>query len=104
MAIALEELLEAAVTKRAGSLLLLPGQLPVCRIGRELQPPLSQDIITPDDTRLLAGSLLTEAEKHVLERTGSIERPFSIGGAAGEVSVFLGQGSPHLVFYLQPAD
>ncbi len=85
---------------QAGSLLLIPGQLPVCRVKRELQPPLSKELLTPDDTRAVAEPLLTEAMSASLETTGSVELPFDIAGASGDVTVFLGQGHYHLVFYL----
>lgn len=87
---------------KAGSLLLLPGQRPVCRVGRAIQPPLCEETVSAEETRILAEPMLTDAMAEALQTNGSVERPFLIGTVSGQVNIFLGQGNHHLVFYLDP--
>lgn len=98
----LEELLKKASEMGAGTLLLLPGQQPVCRVGRVLQPPLSDEAVTPEQTREVAESLMHDGLVAALDAGDSVEAPFLIGTVSGQVTIFLGLGHHHLVFHLDP--
>ncbi len=98
----MEELLTKASALRAGRLLLMPNQQPVCRVGGALQPPLCDDALTPEETREMAESLMNDAMIAALETNDSVEGPFYIGAVSGQVTIFLGLGNYHMVFHLDP--
>lgn len=112
----LRQFVDAARAKGAGRLLILAGKKIVCRIGRELSPPLTNANLHFNQTEALAKALLTPAQEEELERAGSVEIDFALNQSHGgngksakssapdavRINVFFGEGSHNFIVFLEP--
>ncbi len=96
----LASLVSRAQDSQASRLLLLAGKHPVCRIGDQLSPPLTEDKLHFSQTESLARAVLSPAQEEELDKTGSIEIELVLGETHYECSVFFGNGSHNFIVFL----
>ena len=96
----LAELIQRARDLKATRLLLLAGKAPVCRIGEQLSPPLTNERLHFSQTESLANAVLSETQKQELDKSGSIEFELSLESGTHQCSVFYGNGSHNIIVFL----
>ncbi len=96
------DLLKAMVEKGASDLHLTTGSPPQVRVRGRLYP-LDMPMLTPQATRQLLYSILTEAQKHQFEEELELDLSFGIKGLARfRVNVFVQRGALAGVFRMIP--
>jgi Tfp pilus assembly pilus retraction ATPase PilT len=101
MRLPLDDILRRAAGARATSVLLLAGQKPVVRVGRELQPPIDDAVLTFHDTQAYAEDILGPGKAAGLEHADSFDVPFDLAGVRGRATIFYAQGAHSVVLYLE---
>ena len=96
----LQTLVQQARDLNASRLLLLAGKSPVCRIGDELSPPLSDERLHFSQTESLANALLDAPRLQELDQSGSIEIELTLENETYACSVFFGNGSHNFIVFL----
>ncbi|MEA2100987.1 MAG: type IV pilus twitching motility protein PilT [Thermodesulfobacteriota bacterium] len=98
------ELLKTVVEKDASDMHLTTGSPPQIRVRGQLYP-MDMPMLMPKDTRKLAYSILTEAQKHKFEEEQELDLSFGIKGLARfRVNIFIQRGAVAGVFRLIPFD
>jgi len=93
MPVTLHELLKTAVDRGATDLHLTTNTAPVIRIDGRLER-ISMPVLTAPETKRLAYSVLTDAQKHRLEETLELDFSFGIKGLARfRANVFFQRGA-----------
>lgn len=96
----IDDILQLAAARGASRVLFMVGHAPVIRVEGALEPLEEQPLLSFYDTQEIARQLLSEQQDHALDENGSVELPFEIGQVRGSVTIFYGQGSHQIVFYL----
>ena len=94
----INKLLAETSKRNASDLHISSGIPPVCRINSRLVK-LGDKILTPEDTELLANSVLNEQQKNVLKEQGEIDISYA-GDFRCRLNVFKQKGSYSLAFRL----
>ena len=95
MAITLHELLKTMVERNATDLHITTNTPPIIRIDGVLER-LSLPSLTAPETKRLAYSVLTDAQKHRLEETLELDLSFGIKGLARfRANIFFQRGANH---------
>jgi Tfp pilus assembly pilus retraction ATPase PilT len=96
----LDQMIDAARTKKATRLLILAGAPPVCRIGTQLSPPLIPQPLHFSQTHALATALLTPEQAVRLDQEGAVEFDYAVEGHSVRINVFFGDASHNFVVFL----
>jgi len=98
----LHELLKEMVERGASDLHITTGSPPQIRINGKLVL-LAGDPLTPNDTKQLCYSILTEAQKHHFEEENELDLSFGIKGLSRfRANVFVQRGAPAAAFRVIP--
>jgi twitching motility protein PilT len=102
--ITLHQLLKAAIKQGASDLHVVAGSPPVLRVESRIVRVKSPDL-TPEQTRQLCYSILTDAQKSRFEATKELDLSFGIKGLARfRVNLFYQRGAVSGVFRRIPLD
>src|SRR5512138_145941 len=89
----IHQLLKFMVDNKASDLHITPGTPPQLRIDGALRP-LNLAVLTPPDTKKIAYSLLTDAQKHTFEEDHELDFSFGVKGLSRfRANVFQTRGS-----------
>lgn len=80
--LSIKTLLEMVFNRNASDLHLCVGTPPTLRIDGNLVPIPNQPILTPEDTKRLAYSILTDEQKEMLEKEKEIDLSYSLENKA----------------------
>jgi len=98
----LHELLKEMVKRGATDLHVTTGSPPQIRINGTLTP-MDSAPLSPNDTKHLCYSILTEAQKHRFEEDSELDLSFGIKGLSRfRANIFLQRGAPAAAFRLIP--
>ncbi len=98
----LHELLKEMVKRGATDLHITTGSPPQLRINGKLTP-MDGTPLTPNDTKQLCYSILTEAQKHRFEEENELDLSFGVKGLSRfRANIFLQRGAPAAAFRLIP--
>ncbi len=98
----LHQLLKVMIDKGGSDLHLSTNSPPQLRIDGELTP-LKTPPLTPTDTKQLAYSILTEAQKHAFEENNELDLSFGVKGLARfRANVFMQRGAVGAVYRAIP--
>ena len=75
----IHQLLKFMVENKASDLHITPGTPPQMRIDGSLKP-LNLPTLTPPETKKIAYSLLTDAQKHIFEEDKELDFSFGVKG------------------------
>jgi twitching motility protein PilT len=94
----LKSLLQLSLQRHASDLHLKVGLPPVLRINGKLIPIQKEQRLTPNETRELAYTILTDQKKQVFERTNEVDLAYGISGVGRfRVNIFSQRGSIGMV-------
>ncbi|MCD6123692.1 type IV pilus twitching motility protein PilT [bacterium] len=100
--LSIRELLEEMVKRNASDLHITAGSPPILRIDGELHR-LPYDVITPDVSKRMAYSIMTERQKQKFEENWELDLSFGISGLARfRVNIFMQRGSVAMAIRLIP--
>ena len=89
----LHQLLKAMIEKGASDLHVTTGSPPQLRINGSLTP-VKMPALTPQDTKQLCYSILTDSQKHRFEETNELDLSFGVKGLARfRANVFVQRGA-----------
>ena len=89
----IHQLLKFMVDNKASDLHITPGTPPQLRIDGALRP-LNLPVLTPPETKKIAYSLLTDAQKHIFEEEKELDFSFGVKGLSRfRANVFQTRGS-----------
>jgi twitching motility protein PilT len=92
-----DELIAAAISRRASDIHLSPGRTPSCRVDGDIVP-LSDEVLTPADTAALSDSLFSPSQRATFKELGEVDFAYSVASLGRfRVNVFLQRGSPAIV-------
>ncbi|MDR0838373.1 MAG: type IV pilus twitching motility protein PilT [Oscillospiraceae bacterium] len=92
-----DELIAAAISRRASDIHLSPGRTPSCRVDGDIVP-LSDEVLTSPDTAALSDSLLSPSQRATFKELGEVDFAYSVASLGRfRVNVFLQRGSPAIV-------
>ncbi len=98
----LHDLLKEMVKRGASDLHITIGTPPQLRINGALLP-MDSAALTPNDTRQLCYSILTESQKHRFEEENELDLSFGVKGLSRfRANIFLQRGAPAAAFRLIP--
>ncbi len=78
----LKKILEIAIEKNASDLIISPNHPPVIRITGQLVPLVKEKVITPEDSKGLAFSLMDESKKNKFLAEKEIDFSYDLEGKA----------------------
>lgn len=102
--IQLKKLLELTIKEQASDLHLSVGHPPVLRVAGSLIPLVREKKLLPEDTEVLAFSIMNEFQKEIFLKEKEIDFSYSLGQKARfRVNVFLQKGNISCALRLVPA-
>ncbi len=98
----LHDLLKEMVKRGASDLHITIGSPPQLRINGTLVP-MDSALLSPNDTKQLCYSILTESQKHRFEEENELDLSFGVKGLSRfRANIFLQRGAPAAAFRLIP--
>jgi twitching motility protein PilT len=98
----LHDLLKEMVKRGASDLHITIGSAPQLRINGTLVP-MDSALLSPNDTKQLCYSILTESQKHRFEEENELDLSFGVKGLSRfRANIFLQRGAPAAAFRLIP--
>src|SRR5439155_5212677 len=103
MSIKIDELLLTATGHFASDLHLKVGSFPVMRIGGELHPVADAPRLSPEDTLVMAFSMMSNRQKQKLKEVSEVDIAYSVSGLGRfRANIFQQRGSVSIVLRVIP--
>ena len=87
------DLLKLMIEKGASDLHITTGSAPRLRISGRLLPLEGHPSLTPENTKELCYSILTDSQKHKFEENNELDLSFGVKGLRGSGQIYLFSGA-----------
>jgi twitching motility protein PilT len=103
MPIEINSLLKKAIKINASDLIIKAGSLPIARINGILSPMKDEQKLTSEDTKAIAGTVMSDQQREVFLRKNDIDISYSIPGLGRfRCNCFNQRGTTSVVFRVVP--